>query len=418
MNVPKKIKQLPFLILIVLSLLLCSSGIQYTEPESELKIDTRRMYNISYNYTGIEKEEVIPVKVESVEEDNTHLFTYTKEFPKTITVRVTGKLECTEETWYRLKELELKQYVKHVLATEWGHDWNEESLKAGAVAVKMYALYAIKNAGEWIDTEVYFKGEWQPARILSGGKWIDAHVYDCNYDMAYNPKLEFESTNRAVDETWDYVLVGKDGEIFETHFVAWFNACSTFTEDGTCMGQWNSKADADKGMSWKGILEKYYPASQLVKWGEPIELDNKPSEHTKEYTIKQGDTISSIAKRFYDSVDTRYWNLILRENSLTSTSVLSIGRVLRIPEDLQELEYVVSQQNLEGYQDSGINLPKIQFVEENLNEYVVQRGDTLSGISKAFYGVVDVQKIYEANLNILRSVDLINVGMILYIPPQ
>jgi len=423
MGIPISTKRFPLIVGISLSLLLCFGGIKYAESKTEISFD--RAYDISYNYTKtVEvdsvKSELVEVEIEEAElkEAPQNLFTYKKEFPSTIVVRITGELSCNRDIRYQLKELELKQYVKHVLATEWGHSWNEESLKAGAVAVKMYAMRAIEVGGDWVESFYVSKdGDIIDTMVLDGwlrgqSKWSDAHVYDCNYDMAYDPRLQFESTDRAVEETWNYVLVDKDGDLFRTHFVAWYNACSTFTEEGTCMGQWNSKADAENGMSWQEILEKYYPESQLILKDEPILLDNEPTKYT-EYTVKSGDTISSITRKFYDSVDIRYWNLILRENFLTSTTILHIGTVLQIPEDRYKEEFKPAVKEV---QEPVTVSMENQISDERLNGYVVKSGDTLTSISMRFYGAIDIQKIYEANRDILWSRDFINVGMLLTIP--
>lgn len=188
-------------------------------------------------------------------------------FPETITVRVTGKKECDHATRYVLEEVPFKDYVKGVLSNEWGMDWHEESLKAGAIAVKMYALYTIENAGDWVDTVVFFDGRWQPTKVLLNGKWIDAHVYDCDYDMVYNPAIRSEKTDQAVDQTWDYVLIDENGEYVQTFFNAWIGGCEE-QEEENCAGQWNTLEDAENGMTWEEIISKYYN-------GDLINLRNK-----------------------------------------------------------------------------------------------------------------------------------------------
>ena len=184
------------------------------------------------------------------------------EIPQTITVRVTGQSECHADIWYKIEEIELKEYVKHVLAAEWGHDWSEESLKAGAIAVKQYAIRSVIDAGPFIETQVLWKGEWQDGRILEGGKWLDAHVYDCNWDQVYNPALDFETVNNAVEETWNWYLVDEEGDFVKPYYNAWMGGCE---EQGAenCMSQWGTKQDAENGMSWDEIVHKYY-AGQLV----------------------------------------------------------------------------------------------------------------------------------------------------------
>ena len=81
------------------------------------------------------------------------------------------------------------------------------------------------------------------------------------------------------------------------------------------------------------------------------------------YTVKKGDTLYSIAKKYNTSV-----SAILDLNYLTSSN-LSIGQVIRIPEN---------------YTPEGeITLPQY-------TNYIVQKGDTLYSISKKFQISVDV----------------------------
>ena len=105
--------------------------------------------------------------------------------PTTIRVRVTGYAYCDLSRPYTVETVDFKDYVKHVLPNEWPSSWHTESLRAGAMAAKMYA---------W-------------SYIAIGGKWPDADVYDSTCDQVYNPAVEYESTNNAVDATWDWRLM-------------------------------------------------------------------------------------------------------------------------------------------------------------------------------------------------------------------
>ena len=92
--------------------------------------------------------------------------------PDTITVRVTGEKECRAGLRYTTQQIDFKEYVKGVLPNEWGMTWNEESLKAGAVAVKMYA---------WT---MY---------------WGRGYVWDCTWSQVYDPEIKYKRTDKAVD---------------------------------------------------------------------------------------------------------------------------------------------------------------------------------------------------------------------------
>jgi peptidoglycan endopeptidase LytF len=81
------------------------------------------------------------------------------------------------------------------------------------------------------------------------------------------------------------------------------------------------------------------------------------------YTVKKGDTLYSIAKKYNTSV-----SAILDLNYLTNTN-LSIGQVIRIPENYTP--------------EGDITLPQY-------TNYIVQKGDTLYSISKKFQISIDV----------------------------
>lgn len=81
------------------------------------------------------------------------------------------------------------------------------------------------------------------------------------------------------------------------------------------------------------------------------------------YTVKKGDTLYSIAKKYNTSV-----SAILDLNYLTSSN-LSIGQVIRIPENY---------------------IPEGEITLPQYTNYIVQKGDTLYSISKKFQISVDV----------------------------
>lgn len=174
-------------------------------------------------------------------------------YPEYISVRITGVKECDEVNgrYTHIEIVPFKDYIKGVLANEWGANWTSEeeyeSIKAGAVAVKAYALNAVLNGGKW-------------------GGFQYGNVYDCDWDMVYDPDITRPQHNQAVEDTWDYYLVDESGEVpRKIHFLAWYTACVNWLGDtGHCMGQWKSRDDAMNGMTFDEILVKYYYNMQVV----------------------------------------------------------------------------------------------------------------------------------------------------------
>jgi len=179
--------------------------------------------------------------------------------PTTIRVRVTGYAYCDLSRPYTVETIDFKDYVKHVLPNEWSPSWHMESLRAGAMAAKMYA---------W-------------SYIAVGGKWPDADVYDSTCDQVYNPNYEYASTNQAVDDTWDWQL--KRGEyLFRTFYRAYLSQCPSAI-DGECMGQYESRDLAEAGQPWDKILLSFYEIGDLqlllpVEGGYSMRFYSRPDD--------------------------------------------------------------------------------------------------------------------------------------------
>jgi len=124
-----------------------------------------------------------------------------------------------------------------------------------------------------------------------------------------------------------------------------------------------------------------------------------PPEFTM-YRVRPGDTLQSIAARQLGS--SRHAAAIAKANPFKDPQRLRAGEEIRIPRD---------PDNIQG-RDTGptSSAPR--------REYRVESGDTLSSISKQFYGTVKhAELIFEANRAILKSADDIREGQKLVIPP-
>ncbi len=179
--------------------------------------------------------------------------------PEKIRVRMTGKWQCDPSAPYRVVTVDFKDYVKHVLPNEWYYFWPRESLKAGAMVVKMYAWYF----------------------IAQGGKWENADVFDNTCDQWYQPFLTRESTNRAVDSTWNWQLTRK-GALFPTYHKD-IEAC----DPPFCMRQTASALLARQGYTWDEILEHFYAGSALT----PLSLP--PAGHALHFNGTPGDSLEA-----------------------------------------------------------------------------------------------------------------------------
>ena len=189
------------------------------------------------------------------------------EIPKTIRVRITGSQDCDLNAPYVVKTIDFKDYVKHVLPSEWNPSARQyhEVLKAGAIAIKMYAWY-------WIDR---------------GGKWKDADVWDSVCDQVYNPNVSTLVTDQAVDDTWEWILT-RAYQVFQTYHL---QTCGP----PVCMGQIESEEMAKQGHTWDEILAYFYPDSRLIP------LSTLPGGFTLRFNGQTGDGRS--ANRVFFKLD-------------------------------------------------------------------------------------------------------------------
>ncbi len=118
------------------------------------------------------------------------------------------------------------------------------------------------------------------------------------------------------------------------------------------------------------------------------------------YTVQDGDTMSSIATRWFG--DEQKWHLIAKANPLVDPSRLRIGQTLRIPPRGTHRE------------------PAAPVSDGKAETYTVRSGDTLSTIAEEVYGKADLwTHVYAANRDRIGSnPDRLVVGMELELPPK
>lgn len=138
-------------------------------------------------------------------------------------------------------------------------------------------------------------------------------------------------------------------------------------------------------------------------------------EYCVSYKVQKGDTLGRIAKEFHTTIE----NIALA-NKLENPDVIQIGEILIIPKNKQvaytlneknELSYIVSEGDTltkiahrfgktvkELVEINGLKNPNTIYVGQIIslekkqnsyigdNSYIIKKGDTLSKISKRFYG--------------------------------
>lgn len=159
------------------------------------------------------------------------------------------------------------------------------------------------------------------------------------------------------------------------------------------------------------------PVSEAPVVAEPAPADPVPPARAVEppapvqppafrtYAVRAGDTFESIAARELGS--SRLASAIARSNPFVDPRRLRVGREIRIP---------IDPANIQGRPaaESGGGAP----APLGPIEYLVQSGDTLSGIASRVYGSsAFARQIFEANRDTLSSMDDLRVGQRLRLPP-
>lgn len=126
-----------------------------------------------------------------------------------------------------------------------------------------------------------------------------------------------------------------------------------------------------------------------------------------EYTVRKGDSLSSIAKEFLGSSN-KYNDIFeINKSSMRNPNDLRIGMTLKIPNDGKT-------HNINN-SDLDIKLPDNQ----QYKEVTVKRGQSLSELALKYLGNSDkYMTIFSANKDVLSSPDNVKPGMKLRIPVE
>jgi len=154
---------------------------------------------------------------------------------------------------------------------------------------------------------------------------------------------------------------------------------------------------------------------------EPAERVEPPK--FRDYTVQQGDTgWKVIAQRVYG--DGSLWEAVSRANPLVTPNKLIPGRTrLRIPIDPGNIQgrLVKAEPKPAPPEVPNAKKPVTEAAEPSKGpiEYTIRADDTLSSISKAFYGKAGLWRtIAEANTDRIPDPDRLPVGTKIIIPAR
>lgn len=142
---------------------------------------------------------------------------------------------------------------------------------------------------------------------------------------------------------------------------------------------------------------------------EEAQKDVEPGSLPGKYTVKEDDTLFSIAETYYN--DGYQYVQIAEANKLADVDNLEVGQVLEIPKlDELDLAIVQSEEGIGGAENQTIWGEKITG-----DTYTVVEGDWLSLIAGRAYGdIMAFDKIAQANN--ISNPNIIEPGMVLQIP--
>lgn len=189
--------------------------------------------------------------------------------PANATIRVPRNIRVQDGT--NLYYVSMDFYEKHTLPHEWISSWNTNSLNAGSVAVRCYAIARINGRGP--DTDFDICGD-----------------SDC---QNFKATVSASSTDKAVDYTSGYVVINSNGNIPTTEYSAENNSLGLACGDGftaptggclydpICAGhdrsghgrgmcqrgthRWGAGGNGYPVRDWVWMINHYYPTYKLVK---------------------------------------------------------------------------------------------------------------------------------------------------------
>jgi nucleoid-associated protein YgaU len=168
------------------------------------------------------------------------------------------------------------------------------------------------------------------------------------------------------------------------------------------------------------IVEVPAPKTELPRPITPEPSTPKPgvvAPEFIEYTVQPGDTFASIARRFYGSSGKA--ELIARANPLVDPTRIKNGRVLKIPKDPSNIQGKPVTSTPPSSINPAPTSSPTSAPDPGGRRHKVERGDTLTSISKKYYGTIrKADVILKANRNVLSKPEDLRPGQTLVIPPS
>ena len=134
-------------------------------------------------------------------------------------------------------------------------------------------------------------------------------------------------------------------------------------------------------------------------------LEEAAAVNTDAYVVKEGDTLGKICQKYYGN--SGFWEALAEYNKMEYPSKLSIGQVIIVPRDLNDL--LTFEAPAPAVVNEGEYAPD--------KTYTVKNGDTLYCIVRVQYGLETQEAVDKlATYNGLSDPNRISLGQVLLIP--
>lgn len=142
-------------------------------------------------------------------------------------------------------------------------------------------------------------------------------------------------------------------------------------------------------------FEEPSPAQQTAQHepAAPVQAPPKPGVQPPsfyQHTVARGDRAETISKKYYGTES--HWQAVMRANPKTDFQNLRVGLVIRVP---------VDPANIQGMPSEAPRSEDV--IKQPIGvDYIVEKGDTLTGLAHRFYGKASLyQWIIDANAGVL-----------------
>lgn len=173
---------------------------------------------------------------------------FTSPYPAAIRVAIRESRPNGEPNpWGRIlyvKTVPFDDYIVNSLPNEWMPSWSQDSLQAGAIAVKMFAWYKTLNP-----------------TVLDG--WEFDVDNTTNFQM-YLEGNRSDATDQAHNAVRNLAYALPDGTIVELNYRAGYEGDPNWQyRNANMMAQWGSQYWAEQGFNALEILQWYYQGRAL-----------------------------------------------------------------------------------------------------------------------------------------------------------